>query len=156
MLDILTPLLKGLKNANDMTSFTKIPSFEIFKNAVSGLPYKSTDIEAVLRNDVASIETIELQVKMNDFIFELSRLIGTEIGYSEEALCKAYNMLFNRPASIVNEYFNVNKSSDRHVSVQEVLETSFPKVLENTDEVYIGIMISLLETKIESIQIGGN
>ena len=49
----------------------------------------------------------------------------------------------------------VRANTGRIVTVEEVIETDFPKIIESTDEGYLPILVSLLEARLTSDEIMG-
>ena len=56
---------------------------------------------------------------------------------------------------IIQKVREVREKTGRIVTVEEVIETDFPKIIESTDEGYLPILVSLLEARLTSDEIIG-
>lgn len=153
MTESMVQLLRSISNIHDMENFTKIPSWNAFKDGLMNSPYSTTDIEAALSLKVEEIETIEFQVVVNDFIVELERLIDKSLPKNEEAFENAYSKLTGRADTIVQKFLEVSATEGSHVTVEDVIENDYPDIIKYTDSVYLPILISILEAKTQANQI---
>ena len=155
MNESIVTLLRGLGTEYDMTSVTRIPSWDTLKTAIEKMPYSDTDKEAALSLRIEEIETVEFQVLMNDMIIEMERLVGTGIQKSQDSFNAAWNKITGRMNVIIQKVIEVRANTGRIVTVEEVIETDFPKIIESTDEGYLPILVSLLEARLTSDEIMG-
>ena len=155
MNESIVTLLRGLRTEYDMTSVTRIPSWDTLKTAIEKMPYSDTDKEAALSLRIEEIETVEFQVLMNDMIIEMERLVGTGIQKSQDSFNAAWSKLTGRMNVIIQKVIEVRANTGRIVTVEEVIETDFPKIIESTDEGYLPILVSLIEARLTSDEIMG-
>jgi len=155
MNESIVTLLRGLRTEYDMTSVTRIPSWDTLKTAIEKMPYSDTDKEAALSLRIEEIETVEFQVLMNDMIIEMERLVGTGIQKSQDSFNAAWSKITGRMNVIIQKVIEVRANTGRIVTVEEVIETDFPKIIESTDEGYLPILVSLLEARLTSDEIMG-
>ena len=155
MNESIVTLLRGLRTEYDMTSVTRIPSWDTLKTAIEKMPYSDTDKEAALSLRIEEIETVEFQVLMNDMIIEMERLVGTGIQKSQDSFNAAWSKITGRMNVIIQKVIEVRANTGRIVTVEEVIETDFPKIIESTDEGYLPILVSLLEARLTSDEIIG-
>lgn len=155
MNESIVTLLRGLRTAYDMTSVTRIPSWDTVKSAIEKMPYSDTDREAALSLRIEEIETVEFQVLMNDMVVEIERLVGSGVQKSQESFNTAWNKITGRMDIIIQKVREVREKTGRVVTVEEVIETDFPKIIESTDEGYLPILVSLIEARLTSDEIIG-
>ncbi len=144
-------ILRRLKSKNDMTSVTKIPSWDSLRAGIMDSPYPDTDKEAAIGLRVEEISNVEFQVMMGDLLVEIERLVGGDgLAKNEDAFRTAYTKLTNRLDIMTERVVVVREKTGKMTSVEEVLETDFEDVLEDTEMGYIPILVTLIEAKLQS------
>ena len=144
-------ILRRLKSKNDMTSSTKIPSWDSLRTGIMDSPYPDTDKEAALGLRIEEIGNAEFQVMMGDLLVEIERLVGGDgLAKNEDAFRTAYTKLTNRLDVMTERVVVVREKTGKMTSVEEVLETDFEDVLEDTEMGYIPILVTLIEAKLQS------
>lgn len=144
-------ILRRLKSKNDMTSATKIPSWDSLRAGIMDSPYPDTDKEAALGLRIEEIGDVKFQVMMGDLLVEIERLVGGDgLAKNEDAFRTAYTKLTNRLDIMTERVVVVREKTGKMTSVEEVLETDFEDVLEDTEMGYIPILVTLIEAKLQS------